>query len=110
MTNFVVDRIKLTEAVCLIIDSCNPRDFGAVRLHKVLYYSDMLHYLENGAPITGSRYRKRPFGPTCDHLLGVLAELEASCSIPDDHIDPRRSAFFMARSVMRDIRDGVRPC
>ena len=32
------------------------------------------------------------------------------CSIPDDHIDPRRSAFFMARSVMRDIRDGVRPC
>ena len=32
------------------------------------------------------------------------------CSIPDDHIDPRRSAFFMARSVLRDIRDGVRAC
>ena len=30
-----------------------------------------------------------------------------SCSIPDDHIDPRRSAFFMARSVLRDIREGV---
>jgi hypothetical protein len=28
------------------------------------------------------------------------------CSIPDDHIDPRRSAFFMARSVLRDIRNG----
>jgi len=27
------------------------------------------------------------------------------CSIPDDHIDPRRSAFFMARSVLRDIRE-----
>ena len=26
------------------------------------------------------------------------------CSIPDDHIDPRRSAFFMARSVFEDIR------
>jgi hypothetical protein len=26
------------------------------------------------------------------------------CSIPDDHIDPRRSAFFMARSVLEDIR------
>ena len=35
---------------------------------------------------------------------------EASCSIPDDHISPRRSALFMARSVLRDIRDGVRPC
>ena len=31
-----------------------------------------------------------------------------SCSIPGDHIDPRRSAFSMARSVLRDIRDGVR--
>ena len=27
-----------------------------------------------------------------------------SCSVPDDHIDPRRSAFFMARSVLEDIR------
>ena len=33
-----------------------------------------------------------------------------SCSIPDDHIDPRRSSFFMARSVLRDIRDGVQRC
>jgi hypothetical protein len=30
-----------------------------------------------------------------------------NCSIPDDHIDPRRSAFFMARSVLSDIREGV---
>ena len=28
------------------------------------------------------------------------------CSIPDDHIDPRRSALFMARSVLRDIQTG----
>ncbi len=32
---------------------------------------------------------------------------ETMCSIPDDHIDPRRSAFFLARSVLRDIREGV---
>jgi len=36
--------------------------------------------------------------------------LASSCSIPDDHIDPRRSAFFMARSVLRDIQNGVLPC
>jgi hypothetical protein len=35
---------------------------------------------------------------------------EAKYSIPDDHIDPRRSAFFMARSILRDIRSGVRAC
>jgi hypothetical protein len=27
-----------------------------------------------------------------------------SCSIPDDQIDPRRSAFFRASSVLEDIR------
>ena len=32
------------------------------------------------------------------------------CSIPDDHIDPRRSSLFMARSILREIQDGVRAC
>jgi hypothetical protein len=32
------------------------------------------------------------------------------CSIPDDHIDPRRSALFMARSILREVREGVRAC
>lgn len=32
------------------------------------------------------------------------------CSIPDDHIDPRRSALFMARSILRDVREGVGAC
>ena len=32
------------------------------------------------------------------------------CSIPDDHISPRRSALFMARSVLRELRDGEPPC
>jgi hypothetical protein len=31
-------------------------------------------------------------------------DFECSCSIPDDHIGSRRSAFFMARSVLEDIR------
>jgi hypothetical protein len=29
------------------------------------------------------------------------------CSIPDDHIDPRRSALFMARSVLGDILENA---
>ena len=45
--------------------------------------------------------------------LGMAADVRynglsvGTCSIPDDHIDPRRSAFFMARSVLGDIREGV---
>ena len=50
-----------------------------------------------------------------NHLRVTLAALvfarrrggdQGSCSIPDDHIDPRRSALFMARSVLRDIQMG----
>ena len=29
-----------------------------------------------------------------------------NCPIPDDHIAPRRSALFMARSVLEAARDG----
>lgn len=36
--------------------------------------------------------------------------LALRCSIPDDHIDPRRSALFMARSILREVRDGGRTC
>ena len=33
-----------------------------------------------------------------------------TCSIPDDHIDPRRTALFVARSILSEVRDGVRAC
>ena len=36
----------------------------------------------------------------------IQSRHKAKCSIPDDHIDPRRSALFMARSVLRDIQTG----
>jgi hypothetical protein len=32
------------------------------------------------------------------------------CSIPDDHIDPRRWALFVARSILTEMRDGGRTC
>ena len=32
------------------------------------------------------------------------------CSIPDDHIAPRRSALFMARWVLTEARDGRATC
>jgi hypothetical protein len=33
--------------------------------------------------------------------------MDTRCSIPDDHIDPRRSALFMARSVLGDILENA---
>ena len=36
----------------------------------------------------------------------LLSLLLPSCFIPDDHIDPRGSGLFMARSVLRDVQMG----
>jgi hypothetical protein len=37
---------------------------------------------------------------------GSAIQLLLNCSIPDDHIDFRRSAFFKVRSIFREVRDG----
>ena len=81
MSRFKLNKEKLKHAVCFVVENCDQSDLGAVKLHKILYYSDMLFYLETGKPITGATYRKRPFGPTCDTLLKVLPELEAEGTI-----------------------------
>lgn len=71
------NRAKLNALILYICSKCELNDLGAVKLHKVLYFSDMIHYAEFGNAITGSTYRKRPFGPTCDQLLPALRELVA---------------------------------
>jgi hypothetical protein len=45
-----------------------------------------------------------------DGALALISEYDPKCSIPDDHIDPRRSALFMARLLLREVREGVRAC
>lgn len=44
----------------------------------------------------------------CGELQSVWSAMIVvlTCSIPDDHIDPRRTAFFVARSILAEFRDG----
>ena len=56
--------------------------------------------------VLGARFKR--FGKRLAML--VVRENDATCSIPDDHIDPRRSALFMARSILREVRDGDATC
>jgi hypothetical protein len=69
------DRHKLKAVILYTAFTCLPGRLGAVKLHKVLYFVDMLHYADAGVPVTGSTYRKRPLGPTCDQLLPMLTDL-----------------------------------
>jgi len=83
----VFDRDKLRAAVLHVIGLCKPDRLGAVKLHKVLYYSDMLTYLDTGKPVTGAEYRKRPFGPTCDAVLTVLDDLSRNGEISIEKVE-----------------------
>jgi hypothetical protein len=71
-----LDRQKLKSAILRIVSRCNADELGGVKLHKALYYADMVAFAATGSPITGAEYRKRPFGPTCDAALKAVRELE----------------------------------
>lgn len=73
---FQFDRAKLKEAILLIAASCPPDELGNVKLHKTLYFSDMLHYLREGRPLTGDDYLKQKFGPVARHLTASLKALQ----------------------------------
>src|SRR5262249_42447545 len=81
------DRTKLKTMLLYTFRKCEAAKLGAVKLHKVLYYADMLHYAHVGTSITGSTYRKRPFGPTCDQLLGTLRELVRQGAVDIREVD-----------------------
>lgn len=87
--NIQFDREKLKALVLYISSRCEPSDLGATKLHKVLYFSDMIQFAATGRPITGAIYRKRPHGPTCDALLKTLKDLES-----DGLIDVTEENFF----------------
>ncbi len=74
------DREKLLEAVYFVCSVSDPSKLGNVKLHKILYFSDMMRFLESGSPITGVEYIKQKMGPTARHLAWALGELQ-SCGV-----------------------------
>jgi hypothetical protein len=73
--------MKFKELILFICGACEPSRLGAVKLHKILYLADMLRFAFEGRAITGSVYIKREFGPTSQHLLGALRELQRDSAI-----------------------------
>jgi hypothetical protein len=71
------DRAKLLDVVHYICATVPPAKLGRVRLHRILYLADMLHFVATRRPLTGVEYQKQPFGPFARHLswaLGALRE------------------------------------
>lgn len=60
---------------------------GNTKLHKVLYFSDMLRYLATGAPLTGADYQRQRFGPTARLLTACLKELEREGRVRTERVE-----------------------
>lgn len=72
-------RAKLTELILYIAarNALNPK-FGATKLNKILFYSDLEAYFEYGNSITGEEYFKLQYGTAPRRMKPVLTELEES--------------------------------
>lgn len=70
------DKAKLNALIMYACSKTDPACLGLVKMHKILYFSDMLFYAQEGRPITGGTYRKRPYGPMCEELSHALSELK----------------------------------
>ena len=62
----------LGELILYIAKRCEADPtFGAVKLNKLLWWSDFLFYARAGQPITGVEYQKLPAGPAPVQLVPV---------------------------------------
>lgn len=69
---------KLKELILLICEECrDPDKLGAVKLHKILWFSDGRFFTRTGESITGESYIKKQYGPFSSHLNALVEELQA---------------------------------
>lgn len=62
-----IDRKKLIEAIVFFVE--NTKWCGSIKLFKLLFFLDMLHFRESGRPVTGLIYKALPMGPVPTTLL-----------------------------------------
>jgi hypothetical protein len=82
------NREKFKALVHYVCDKASdPSVLGAVKLNKVLWYSDSIHYMVYGESITGETYIKRQHGPVPRHIVGVVSELVSERKIARGRVD-----------------------
>jgi uncharacterized phage-associated protein len=67
-----MERSKLLELI--VFFSKNTKHCGLVKLFKLLYYADMLHFKETGRSITGGVYKALPYGPVPTDLYDEIKQ------------------------------------
>jgi len=83
---FDFDADKFKELIVYIAERCQKDPtFGAIKLNKILYYSDFAAYRIEGQPITGATYRKLSEGPAPKEMIKARDELIESGRLRMEH-------------------------
>lgn len=61
----------------------NPADLGAVKLHKILWFSDLANFARCGRSIAGDNYIKMPQGPFSTHAEKAVKRLERAALLAE---------------------------
>ena len=97
--DFKFDQEKFKDAVHFTIahavENYGAEALGNVKLHKILYFSDFLTYLETMQPLTGADYLRWFAGDDATSVIGMVLE-----SIPD-------ADRFSLASAMEFVLDGL---
>ena len=75
--------------------------FGAVKLNKILYYSDFRAFERFGLPLTGMRYIRLQQGPVPNALVPVRAELVREGAIAVEQRQTGRQGHLQYRTVAK---------
>jgi len=92
--NSAVDKFK--SSTHYIISKCpDPKDLGATRLNKILWYADSYAYKATGNTITGSTYLRHQRGPVPSRVLASLRQLKSEGKIEiTDPIAPYQPRLY----------------
>ena len=93
---------RLQELILYIAQQCeNDPTFGATKLNKILWFSDLVSYLHSTKPITGVEYQRLRNGPAPRRLLPIRAKMEER----NDIIIRRPMAYGYARHTVSALRE-----
>lgn len=80
-------RDKFKELVHYVCAKCSdPSRLGAIKLNKVLWFSDTIAFGHSGNSITGVQYVKQKFGPVPKPIVPVINELVRDGAIRVDEV------------------------
>lgn len=95
---------KFRELLIYVTDKCEQHKFfGAVKLNKVLFYSDFLAYQLLGKPITGAKYLALERGPGPKALVPVRDRMIRDGDLAPDNRGSQKRLIPLRDANLRDF-------